>query len=382
MKLPDIGSGLEARYQRLLIYKGFCTYRNVLIYPFKQNHKIATDIDIYAISYNENFHSQIINVECKGGDDVDIFDRIFWLSGVKKILNADRSILLLKKYTPEYIEFAQRLNIETISLTSLEELETIYNIQEDWWPGLSNYSIWDNVFSKIERYSKLNYITKDNISIIKDLYNTCKNESWKKFSYNHFNKICRLLVDLSIKSNNCNKDILSTNLLRIFYSLSFITLSHIFLFICHDLFNHSNSTREEYLKQKMTFGDQDQDYINKVINNMTNLVKAYIKEQGIMFTDRLNPLSNLKPPAYTDSIYQLIKKFYLSPEQTINMPYAAELNQFGFKSGIYSEVDEKVALGLQQLDLLKAFLIQDIKIENIFLDKIDTSVIEELSKIK
>ena len=75
-----------------MIYMGYSSRRSRPIYTVAKLDQ-ATDLDVFSIRWKEPFRREIVIAECKGGGNRPL-DRIFWLTGVKKYVNADEALLV------------------------------------------------------------------------------------------------------------------------------------------------------------------------------------------------------------------------------------------------------------------------------------------------
>lgn len=89
------GTALEARLQRLFIALGIHAERGLLVRTGRAGTQMATDVDILAASYTQDFHRTLFHAECKGEKKAQALDRAFWLRGVRSLLDADRSLLVM-----------------------------------------------------------------------------------------------------------------------------------------------------------------------------------------------------------------------------------------------------------------------------------------------
>jgi len=370
------GKTLEARYHRIMIKKGFCTFRNVIIQT-NFNDKIATDIDILAYKYNETLDKYLVNTECKSGN-IEVFDRLFWLNGLSTFLKSNKSSLIINKMTDEYIEFAKALNIDLISMNEIDDIEKSLEIDINTWPGLSNYELFDACFTSIESYGRIDGITDKAISNFKEINKNCRLDIWKGFSFNSFNRQIRLIKDLLKENENAKTNIEQLTTCQLFLSVLLISLSHSIIFICHEIFLRPKTERLEYLKQKLIYGEQDIEYMKRFIVTMNKIVRTTIRKnlEQDLFIDSIDIGTNLREPEYCDSLYRLLTVLLGKTNILINLPYAVEISQFSCEKSNYSII--KASEGNQVFELIKAFLIQDFKIPKDFFNPPDHKLLKSI----
>lgn len=376
--MSDIGKILEARYHRIMIRKGFCTFRNVLILP-EHNTKIATDIDLLSIKYNETLDRYLINTECKSGN-IEVFDRLFWVNGVGSFLKSNKSSLIVNKYITEYIEFAKALNIDLISTNEIDDTEKVLNISPDSWPGLSAMHIWDDCFISIEKYSNIPGVSDKLVQYFKEANRYSRLDVWKGFNFNTFNKVIRLIRDIVKEADGFKSKIEVITLCQVYISILLILFSHSIIHICHDIMLRPKTERFDYLKAKLTFGEQDIEYLKRFISSMNKIVRTTLHNNGVedLFIDRIDITNSLREPEYSDSLFKLLSYFIGKTNHLINLPYAIEITQFPSTSENY--VTTKVNEGNHLFELVKAFIIQEFQISKDFLSPINPEIIVSINK--
>ncbi len=131
-----LGEALEYRIARLQMFMGYFVRRGVPIYTSGMLNQ-ATDLDLLALRYVEPFRRQMVITECKSGD-VGPLDRVFWLSGVKTFVRADEAILVRKGTRWDIKDFAKRAGINVLDLHRVADLEQLYKVGPDDWPGTAD----------------------------------------------------------------------------------------------------------------------------------------------------------------------------------------------------------------------------------------------------
>ena len=67
-------------------------------------------------------------------------DRVLWLNGVRSMLGADASYLVLESFDEDATDFAKDLSVDVMTLKQLETLEKDFNVPPDQWPNRSNFN--------------------------------------------------------------------------------------------------------------------------------------------------------------------------------------------------------------------------------------------------
>ena len=105
--MPDSGVLLEARVQRLFLAQGIYAERSLWPAADVGRRLLATDIDVLVSEYSSGFHLTRRHAECKSGRRVSTLDRVLWLNGVRSLLGADASYLVLRSFHEDAADFAR-----------------------------------------------------------------------------------------------------------------------------------------------------------------------------------------------------------------------------------------------------------------------------------
>ena len=84
----------------------------------------ATDLDVLAIRYSEPLSREVCIAECKTAGGEGPLDRIFWLSGVKKYVDADFATLIRPATKWNIKDFATEVGVELFDLPHVDEPES------------------------------------------------------------------------------------------------------------------------------------------------------------------------------------------------------------------------------------------------------------------
>ena len=142
-----------------------------------QNGKLKkhylTDIDVYSETIQKDFSMEKNIADCKSGSNVKIFERLFWVRGVKEYFGASQAYLVKKSISSKAKIFMPKLDIIGVDEKTLSEFEKIYHTN-----GLPLYSEkyyfeldkiiqeYDNEYKKIFDYLVTRYwFTESNVSM-------------------------------------------------------------------------------------------------------------------------------------------------------------------------------------------------------------------------
>jgi hypothetical protein len=157
------GDAMEYRIARLFAWQGYFVRRGREIFTAAGLDR-ATDLDVLALRFRELFSKESIIVESKTGGEGPL-DRVFWLSGVKTFVEADRAFLFRKPTKWNIKDFAKRAGVEIIDQAWLEQLESVHLRDARIWPGVCDpefihprIGTWNGILRGSPKFQEL-YLT-------------------------------------------------------------------------------------------------------------------------------------------------------------------------------------------------------------------------------
>ena len=132
-----------------------------------------TDIDVYGEFVEKDFSIERSIADCKSGGNVKIFERLFWLRGVKEYFGASQAYLVKKSISSKAKIFMPKLDIIGVDNETLFEFEKIYHTlmlpiySEKYYCELDKIiQGYNNEYKKIFDYLMTRYwFTEPNISM-------------------------------------------------------------------------------------------------------------------------------------------------------------------------------------------------------------------------
>ena len=194
--MANTGVALEARVQRLFLAQGIFAERS--LYPSADaNHGLlATDIDVLVSEYSSGFHLTRRHAECKSGRRVSTLDRVLWLNGVRSMLAADASYLVLASFDEDAADFARSLGVDVMTVRQLEIWEKALDIPSDRWPNRSDLNLIEPIKKQSNDLGKKKYASNKD-KLVREAIQFVEIDSWRVFGYGRFNRLLRLLGELS-----------------------------------------------------------------------------------------------------------------------------------------------------------------------------------------
>jgi hypothetical protein len=197
----------KVRFQKVLWAMGYWSRIEIPIVIYEDDNKNAklqkhflTDIDVYGEIIQSDF-SLIKSIgDCKSGKNVKVFERLFWVRGVKDYLNAGQAYLIKKNISTNAKIFMPKVGIKGIDESALQEIENIYHTSSlnlfstDYYNSRTNViNQLNDEYKKIYDYMNTRYWFTDLHISMRVLMTMLK----KKNFYNTFqkdNKLHRFLI--------------------------------------------------------------------------------------------------------------------------------------------------------------------------------------------
>jgi len=360
----DINSGapLEARVQRLFMCQGAFAERQLFVRAAGENSNLVTDIDVLAHDYNINLHHRRIYAECKGGKNVRILDRLVWICGVKKIIDAEFAYLIVNHCDQSSLSFARSQGVEVLQISGLKALENSLWIGNSFWPGRSNISKCFVIESKIANTIK-NRISEELGQWLNKAAQLWREASALSFSYGRLNVLFSILEEFQLL---INRGIAENDKEMVKYALSalFVRLSQYILFAASDTLNMPKSEREKYLSVRMAIGDTGIATTRRVLDSCERMVNASLKENDVDKKIKLDIERMLKAPSYTAPFINMVERIIGEGYRATLLPLTLELCLFGYAGNEKESggLIKRITNCLSTAAIVRAFAIQTLKI--------------------
>lgn len=338
--MPDAGDILEARFQRLFLAQGIFAERELWVAADGAHKLMATDIDVMISEYSSGFHLTRRHAECKSGRRIRVLDRVLWLNGVRSLLGADASYLVVPSFHEPAVDFARRLDIDVMTVNQLETWETAFEIKSNVWPSRSDYRRIDPIrdralsLGKAKRASELDILLRDASQFI-------RTDSWRSFGYGRLNRLLRMLKSLSDMYHASDDLGGRTPYVRYAASALLVRLSQYLLAVCRDVSRVPVSDLGSYLSRRLTFGDQDPDQARGLVEGTVDWIAETLRHREASLPAGTDVSRLFLPPTCSEALIALIRKLLIAPNEAKYLPVAMEVEQFGQEG----EVDTFPRLG-------------------------------------
>jgi hypothetical protein len=327
IEVARTGVGLEARIQRLFMAQGVFAERHLFPSASADHRMLATDVDVLISEYASGFHVTRRHVECKGGR-IKLLDRILWLSGVRKLLHADTSYLVVSDFDTAASEFARSLDIQLLNIKQLEGWEAAIPVPQDLWPCRSEYQSYDKAKAVWARLISSKQ-TDAGWQLLREILGFIEIDSWLSFHYGQLNKLLRLIKELSRAYDDIRRDAHGKLFARYLFSALLVRLCQYLLAVCQDAMRLPATDVRNYLDQRLTYGDQDPKYISGLIDGTVKWVKQALDKEGKILPPEIDVGRLYEVPPYAAEFFELTNRLLQQSNDARYLTIAMETSQFG-----------------------------------------------------
>lgn len=261
-----LGDPLEYRVSRLFIHLGFFVRRGRELYTVGRLDT-ATDLDVLAIRYTDPFHREVQISECKGGSEGPL-DRLFWLSGVKRYVNASHATLVRRATKWNIKDFGTELGVELLDFPRLEEMEKASGVDPNAWPGASDRDYY------VARQNEWGAALSRNQNL-GELYATLAGEV--RF-HDPFGAINYLLYQLRFLTRDLvEQRSVSESLTRFLLAEAVAQLAMFFMRVAETTIGLSAEDRDGFIRKGLTYGHIDARLVERIFRNAHRITSEMIK---------------------------------------------------------------------------------------------------------
>ena len=124
----------KVRFQKILWAMGCWSRIEIPIVIYEDDNKnerlqkhFLTDIDVYGEVIQPDFSVTKSIGDCKSGKNIKVFERLFWVRGVKEYLNAKHAYLIKRSISSKAKIFMPKVGVKGVDDQTLAELENIFH---------------------------------------------------------------------------------------------------------------------------------------------------------------------------------------------------------------------------------------------------------------
>jgi len=292
--MSDVTSGyeLERRAHRLAWTLGYFSRRQIILYSDGGN--TITDIDVIGIKFDETLSPDVLLIETKSEKG---FASILKLKGLLDYFTTKSAYIIRPNITPDIIRFSEKLKINALHTSRLDEIEDSLDIDSDDW-NLSYSAEYDSYRDELLLLlGKLNY--RNEIGLLNDFWE-------EQDSYSSM-KILISAINFIKERYDVEKD------LEIKNALAFLLSEYISLFLISVLksagilYKYPTHQRSRVFHEKLISGKLSFREKEDLLDKFFSFLKSYTKSLGKKMTIKREDLTLL--PIYHDDLYRLINIF-------------------------------------------------------------------------
>ena len=309
-----LGEKTEYRIARLFIWMGYFVRRGREIYTAGYLDQ-ATDLDVLATRYRTLFSREVITIESKTGREGPL-DRVFWLSGVRKFIRADRALLYRAPTKWNIRDFAKEVGVEIFDPHRLSELENRYVAEPDRWLGLCD---WEFLSVRVESWNKILATNPK----YKELYQTLVTE----VRYEEpFALIAFWIHHLRGLTRDCTRESKPVQeLVRFLIADAVGQLSLSFLRVAQLTSDLAETDRKRMVAKKLVYGEQEARLVERIFENSYQIAKAAIKDKLGTDVEIDRSLFKVPIPDYVEEVVDLVEELVRDAEQSTDLPQTVDL---------------------------------------------------------
>jgi len=347
------GDMLEYRVARLFIHLGFYVRRTRELYTVGYLDQ-ATDLDVFAIRYTEPFRREVQICECKSGGEGPL-DRVFWIAGVKKYINATNATLVRKSTKWNIKNFATEAGVEILDLPRLEEMEKNLAIPPTQWLGASDGEFFS---SHSTRWQSI--LNRD--SVLKELHLTLAGEvrfhepfSGINFLLHHLRALTRMIREGRAPSES---------LCRYLVTESVVELAMFLMRVAEMCVSLSAKDQEGLIRKGLTYGNVDSKLTERIFRNAHRITGEMVKFYTGKSVQVDESLFSIPEPPELPQIQALVRLLVDRPalassfvpitDLLVSERYLKQRDRVDWLSNIfkYADLKERVQLVNEYLRLL------------------------------
>lgn len=305
-KRSNFGDFFEAEVANYFFTRGYFVRRRISLKAyFYPKFLDVTDIDVYGVYIGPDFSIKTIGVECKAGDFRKM-DRIIWLLGLKKVINADQVYLATSKPVDMAIKsFAQMHGISLLTHPKANDKA-----------GLKHLATDVDVLNMVVSF---NDVFKNDNSLFK-LYWFLRSKYWFNDPYvnvitimESFSIVLKKLEELKELNNEIEK-----TALKWLITEAVILLSVALLKIASQIHGVSKKHWENYVTLRLTYGKIDPSEAQKLLRLINEYIEAYLEQKGLRRD--LGEKIELRAPKYVRDLIDVLDRLLAKPDESCDIP--------------------------------------------------------------
>jgi hypothetical protein len=276
------------------------------------------------------------------------------------VLGAERGYLVVDHCNPESVIFASAHGVEILQEAGLSALEQALHIGAAFWPGRTNFMVYEPLARLVAREADLNG------SALNDWMRSAA-EIWREasalsFSYGRLNHLLATLEALAAILKQHGPQ--GSNVEAYSYAVAalLVRFSQYVLFAAADTLGMTKPERETFVAERLTAGSVGVEQTRKMMRSALNLAKAKLGEHGIEPPPNWAVDHLMRAPPYARPFAEVVDRVVADGHRARMLPLALDLRLFGYvgderhSSGLI----KRVTYALPLTGLIRGFAVQSL----------------------
>ena len=153
-------------------------------------------------------------------------------------------------------------------------------------------------------------------------------DSWLSFQYRYLNKLLRFIADIARQYERIPSDRNRELCSRYLFSALLVRLCQYLLAICYDVSRLPVTDMEDYIRQRLIYGDQDPERTSDLMNATVGWIKQGLERKGISMPSEIDIGRLYESPQYAADLLALINRILQQSHEARYLPIAMETSQF------------------------------------------------------
>jgi hypothetical protein len=310
------GELFECRVARLYEGEGGFVRRRVDLQGHIGEKFTVTDLDVLVTTFSPTLESRVTAGECKtteAKNAPNAADRLLWLTGVRRLVNADASFLATTKPASDRVRhLAQALGSEVLDTNDVQRREQLAGLNG------ASYGPHDPDFLVITRQA-FNYAKRDDE--LKRVSSFTRSELWLAPPFAALKRAlgaCRLLAKrwsprLPDQERQTVEWLMLESIVGLVLAVTKIAG------ICYRL---PEAAFERYMVERLAEGVVSYHAMQELSDSVDKFLMGVLTDAGVDPARRVASLGALqpRPPSYTEPLTELIVRLAASPKAAADLP--------------------------------------------------------------
>ncbi len=319
----DKGAVLESRLARLLYWEGGSVRRRVNLESHFREKFTITDVDVLSFSFGPDLRLSTTAAEAKSTEaknSPNAADRLLWLTGIRQLTGADHAVLCTSRHASAAIrDLAERLAVEVIDERDLSRRESLLGLSEP-----STFLIHDPRRIGLEREV---FETAKRDEDLRRVYWFSRSELWLAAPVPALKKALGAARVLSNRWSDRLPDVEQRCVKHLAHEVlvgCLISLTR----LAGVAYRQPEDVFAEWMSQRLAEGLAEYHALEAMSAEFDKLLLASLRDAGLDPSRAVRSLGALapQPPAYTESLVEVLLRLAAAPGSTRQIARLADWN--------------------------------------------------------